>query len=324
MTKSAHFLFIILGGIVSQFPLPVLAVTLDEMMKATNKQPPPISAGAKPSSATTPPASAPIPLQPSVSAATSSQSASIPAQGAAAKDSQKLPIEKGSCGLFGMYFGGCPQGGVIAPPHMPELTVALSSLTSLLDTSVATKEEGLALIHIANQLSKINPQALQAQLQALDKAAPAYQFGALKKLTLPESINTQTDLVALMKTLVNDAMSGGIKVELGVKQALTMLKAVHARSTDEDVKKSIAKQIGNLEKISQSRLISAAATQILKPFMDGNKMLRTNPMTHRPLTTPQIAIGVTLLSLEGNDSEEDFSPKAAKISHHRETSLDNL
>ena len=223
-----------------------------------------------------------------------------------------------------MMFGGCPQGGIVTPPKMPELTALFGSLTSLINPSTATNEDRLVLVELANRLSKIDPEKLKIQLQTLDKAAPAYQFGALRKLTLPESASAQKDPLVLMNILVNDALGSGTKIEAGMQQALGMLKAMRTHNDDPDFIRALETKITNLDKIARTRLASTAAAQALKPFEDSNKILRINPMTNKPITPMQVSTSLTLLSLEEDDLEEETTPPSAVTSRQREISLDDL
>lgn len=305
-------------------PLSVRAVSLDEMMKATTRQQQgvfakPQSAAPAPSPRPAAPAAATPPQSPATAAA-SAPSAALPSV------SQKLPVGAGTCGLLGVQLGGCPTGGIPSLPPVPELSTLLASLAPLMNTAAGSNEQRLQLVRLANRLSKIDPKMLQSQLEALQKAPPSVQFGALRKIKLPEESSAQQDPMGTLTALITEAGNGGARIESGMQQAVAMLKAMRSRSTDPSYTVPLEEKIANLEVIAKSRLASAAAKQIIRPFYAENGMPYTHPLSNKPLTTQQIATTLLMMSMadEGTEGDEETLYRAASTSHERETSLDNL
>jgi hypothetical protein len=321
MIKSSQFLFLAACALwvgISLAPLPLWALSLEDMMKSTNGQQPIVAA--KPAPAMAPPAAI-APTQ-TPAAASLPTSAALPENTTTV--SRQLPLVRGNCGFFSTQFGGCPKGGMIAPPNMPEASALFGSLLELLNTSAATDENKKDLIALANRLSTLNPQKLQSQLKALETAAPAYQFGVLKKLTLPETTAAQSNPFKAMGALVEDAMSRGTRIESGMQQALAMLKAMRGQRADPLYLEGLDKKIATLEVLAKTRLASAAEKQVMQPFLDSNGLMRTHPRTGKPITPQDLALTLTLLSLEGDDSAEGTTLPPAKTARQSKDSLENL
>lgn len=244
------------------------------------------------------------------------------AAGISSEPEKMAVVAGGDCGFTGQIMG-CPEKGIVPPPNMPELGATLKSLTGLASASGATPDGRRGLLQLADRLSKINPDKLKGQIEALSKADPAYQFGAVRMVQFPEMGAPITDPLKLMDGLVQDARGKGDRLQQGAKQALNFLQLIHSRAKTEDQKEFLQSRITNLSNLIQSGAIPMAAKQAISPFYDGEGEAKINPLNNKPVSDQQAAIAMMMMGVEETFKDsENTGFKPAQIRTERELSLE--
>ncbi len=261
-----------------------------------------------------------LPAAPAVSPATAAAT-----EAAVAPSSEKSVFSsRGQCGFVGMIFG-CPEGGVKPAPNLPELNSVINNLTSLSAASNATPQGKLELIRLGNQLGRIDASVLQQQIEQLSKAESPQQVGALRQLDLPMmNVNAAKQPLKTMEAFITDAAGSGSHMEDNLRASLTLLKQLADKVNDPNAKDSLDARITNLEALVKSKAISKAARQTISPFFNENGTPIKNPRSGTPATPKQIAITVTLMSIEdGVDAGMRDQPVPAMTRRQQSSSLDD-
>jgi hypothetical protein len=302
----------------------VQAMSFDELMNSmlgrqeTPAPAPPPSAPATP--ATPSPATAAVP-QPQPQPVP----APVPAAGATPGATQSLFTAGGSCGFVGQVFG-CPEGGIKAPPNLPELNYLLRNLTTISSVSPNTKEGRIALIRLGNQLGRVDPGVLQQQMNAFAQASPSERVGALRLLELPlMNFPASKKPVEVMEAFLLDASGKGERMNGNLKASLGLLKQITAKVNDPNAKEELESRMANLEGLVKSQAVGGLAKQIVSPFYQENGTPITSPKSGKQATPKQVAIAVTLMSIEdGLDFGQNDEPVGAMTRRQANSTLDDF
>jgi hypothetical protein len=268
------------------------ALSLEEMMQNTVRAAKESVVTPNPPAAKQPRIVAPSAPASPVAPASPAASAAIPTSPAIATSSPAAQeiLVKGNCGLAGHVIG-CPVGGITVPADVPEMRKMVGSLTRLMAAKATNPSEKIALIHLAQDVSKIDATALAAQVKSLAAAPIGQQIGALRYVRYPTEgslVNKTDGPVEMIKMLIEDAADNGKKLEQGMRNAQAMLRAFDTPK-NAAMHEDLTQKIASIEKLIQSKAASSAAKQLIAPFYDSYGMPRKNGKTGQPLKTEELA-----------------------------------
>jgi hypothetical protein len=172
------------------------------------------------------------------------------------------------------------------------LTGLVNALTGLVNAAGANSS---SLQDLLNALSGSNIATIQQQTQTLAAAGNAAQLGFLASLQSQPSQNIQT--------VVNDIMQGGSQINFKMQEMVSKMQMRYAQASNESEKKAIYSHLQNLQKLTQSGVVTAAVKQVyIAPFTNSTTGgMTVNKQTGSPLTASEISRIIGSLSTDEED-----------------------